>query len=89
MSGLNLILNEESYTSKCDSLSLESIQKHTEYKGKRITRGLFNSSIGKLINADVNGALNILRKCKGDEVFSKILPACLGFLFNPVKIRVA
>lgn len=57
--------NEESYTSKCDSLSLEKIgkpEKGLDYLGKRIKRGLFSSSQHKLINADVNGAINIMRK---------------------------
>ena len=36
--------------------------KHAEYKGKRVKRGLFRASEGRLINADVNGALNILKK---------------------------
>jgi putative transposase len=58
--GINLIENEESYTSKCDSLSLEKIGKHDSYSGRRIKRGLFQSSIRRLINADVNGSLNIL-----------------------------
>jgi IS605 OrfB family transposase len=55
------IINE-SYTSKCDSLSLEEICKHDQYMGNRIKRGLFESKIGKLINADLNGAINIMRK---------------------------
>ena len=82
--GINLILNEESYTSKCDGLALESLEKQDEYLGKRVKRGLFQSSIGKLINADINGALNILRKVVGDSV-SQIINS--GLLFNPVKIR--
>jgi len=53
---------EESYTSKVDSLSLESICRHDVYMGKRIRRGLFSSGTGKLINADINGAINIMRK---------------------------
>ena len=62
MAGINLAEQEESYTSKCDSLAFESVEKHEEYKGKRIFRGLFKSSTGKVLNADINGALNILRK---------------------------
>ncbi|MDE6292726.1 MAG: transposase, partial [Bacilli bacterium] len=58
MSGIRVVIQEESYTSKCDSLSLEEICKHEEYLGKRIKRGLYQSSQGKLINADVNGAMN-------------------------------
>ncbi len=57
---------EESYTSKCNALAFKEIRKHDVYKGKRVSRGMFLSSTGKIINADVNGALNILRKCKGD-----------------------
>ncbi len=60
--GINVISNEESYTSKCDALALEEVRKHDTYLGKRVKRGLFRSSIGKTINADVNGAINILRK---------------------------
>ena len=52
----------EAYTSKCDSLGLEEICKHEEYLGDRKKRGLFSSSVNKLINADLNGAINILRK---------------------------
>ncbi|MCK4257637.1 MAG: transposase [Halanaerobiales bacterium] len=63
---IEVITQEESYTSKCDALAYEEIGKHEAYKGKRVSRGIFLSSTGKLINADVNGALNILRKCKGD-----------------------
>ncbi|HLX54311.1 MAG TPA: IS200/IS605 family accessory protein TnpB-related protein, partial [Aquella sp.] len=76
--GINVKETCESYTSKCDSLSLESINYHDNYMGKRgplkITskrkltrlnkksRGLFQSARGVLINADVNGAINIMRK---------------------------
>ena len=57
-----MTITEESYTSKCDALAMEEIGKHEEYKGKRKKRGLYQSSIGKLINADINGASNIIRK---------------------------
>lgn len=60
--GLNIITNEESYTSKCSFLDLEEIKKHDEYLGRRIKRGLFKSKDGYLINSDVNGSLNIIRK---------------------------
>ena len=55
-------LVNEAYTSKCSALDLEPICKQTEYKGKRIKRGLFISNKGIIINADINGSLNILRK---------------------------
>lgn len=87
MCGIKLIINEESYTSKCDGLALEEIGKHETYLGKRVKRGLFQSSIGKLINADVNGSLNILRKVVGDsEITSKIINS--GWLFQPVIVNI-
>ncbi len=62
MNGLNFITQEESYTSKCSSLDLEEVIRHGNYLGSRICRGLFKISTGKIINSDVNGSLNILRK---------------------------
>jgi putative transposase len=61
-SGIKVVENEESYTSKCDSLSLEPVSKQETYLGRRVKRGLFQSSQGVLLNADVNGAINIMRK---------------------------
>lgn len=60
--GIEVILREESYTSKCSLIDMESIKKQDEYLGKRIKRGLFRSKDKTLINADTNGAGNILRK---------------------------
>jgi putative transposase len=85
MVGINFIKNEESYTSKIDSLVLEPLKKQENYLGKRIMRGLFQSSIVKLINADVNGSLNILRKVVDDSFVKMIIDR--GLLFNPIKIR--
>ena len=62
MVGINLVEQEESYTSKCDALAFEEVKHHDKYKGSRVKRGLFLSSLGKALNADINGALNILRK---------------------------
>ena len=64
LQGINLLLQEESYTSKCSFLDAEDICKHEEYAGRRVHRGLFKTASGRLVNADVNGSLNILRKCK-------------------------
>lgn len=82
--GIKVTLTEESYTSKVDHLAGEEMQKHKEYKGKRIHRGLFLSSTGIAINADVNGALGIMRK-----VFSKSAKqiADSGVAFTPVIIQ--
>ena len=62
LAGIAVTTNEESYTSKCSFLDNEEVCKHEKYKGKREKRGLFRASNGRLINADVNGALNILKK---------------------------
>lgn len=60
--GIRVILTEESYTSKCSFLDWEEVKKHESYLGKRTRRGLFKASDGRIINADINGAGNILRK---------------------------
>jgi putative transposase len=60
--GIQVILTNESHTSKCSFLDDEPICHHEQYAGKRIKRGLFRAASGQLINADVNGAYNILRK---------------------------
>ncbi|MCK9576213.1 MAG: transposase [Clostridia bacterium] len=59
---IEVILQEESHTSKCSFLDLEPIEHREKYVGKRIKRGIFRTEKGILINADVNGALNIIRK---------------------------
>ena len=60
--GEKIKINEESYTSKCDALSLEKICRKENYNGERINRGLYSSKKRKYINADLNGAINIMRK---------------------------
>ncbi|MHA1991366.1 MAG: RNA-guided endonuclease InsQ/TnpB family protein [Candidatus Hodarchaeales archaeon] len=59
---IEFIETYESYTSKTSFLDQEPIQKHKTYLGKRIKRGLFITSSGIVINADVNGGYNIIRK---------------------------
>jgi IS605 OrfB family transposase len=57
--GIRVVFTREAYTSKCSFLDKESIQRHDQYLGKRIKRGLFRSAKGLLINSDVNGGYNI------------------------------
>ena len=83
MMGIDFVEHEESYTSKCDALAFEQIGKHEEYAGKRIRRGLFRSSTGRLINADQNGALNIMRKVVGDSYVREIVDS--GHSLCPVR----
>lgn len=63
LAGIGVILQEESYTSKCSFLDNEDVNKHEYYKGRRVHRGLFKASTGHIINADLNGSLNIMKKC--------------------------
>lgn len=62
MEGINVMVTEESYTSKTDHFVKEPMKHLDERKGKRFKRGLFKSSIGKVLNADINGAIGIMRK---------------------------
>ena len=57
----------EAYTSICSFYDYEEIKYHKYYQGKRITRSLFKTKTGKIINADINAALNILVKCKTER----------------------
>jgi transposase len=97
--GIKVTTEEEGYTSKCSALDLETIGKHEDhaYAGKRVKRGLFRTSLGILINADVNGALNILRKVIGDTFLkpfvekvklykvARLIPSS-GYLCYPFKV---
>lgn len=65
LKGIKVIETEESYTSKCSFFDNEYPCKHETYLGERVHRGLFRSSEG-FINADLNGALNIIKKVYKD-----------------------
>jgi len=60
--GTTVITINENHTSKCSFLDNEEIRHHKKYVGKRISRGLFKTSNGTLINADVNAGYNIMKK---------------------------
>ena len=90
--GIEFKLQEESYTSKAsffdgDEIPIYDKENSQEYifSGKRIKRGLYQTSTGKLINADCNGALNILRKSK---VVDLSVLYNRGELNTPKRIRV-
>ena len=88
--GINVVLVNEAYTSKCSFIDNETICKHDVYAGRRVHRGLFQTKDGHLINADVNGSYNIMRiglnelKCNCDA----LVPADKRFLYNPVRLIV-
>ena len=66
--GITVIKQEESHSSTCSFLDNEPIIHHDKYQGKRISRGLFKSKEGIIINADVNGGYNILKKAFLDAI---------------------
>ena len=91
--GINYIKQEESYTSKASFFDRDDIPvynadnpKDYSFSGTRVKRGLYKTKNNKYLNADINGALNILKK-------SKVVD--LNILYNrgdvdtPVRIRVA
>ena len=94
--GIQVTVREESYTSKASALDMDVIpdfgpkQGKTKpvFSGKRIKRGLYRSSDGHLINADINGAANIGRKELGDEWLKKLLELDGGvFVDTPAIVR--
>ncbi|MCK9306319.1 MAG: transposase [Methanoculleus sp.] len=77
--------HSEAYTSQVDALNLDPIRKPPYGTTRRIQRGLYRSALDTLINADVNGALNHLRKVAGDSVVPRIIGR--GRVNRPVRIR--
>lgn len=86
--GISIEINQESYTSKVDCLALEEVKKQENYLGKRIKRGLFSSSLNKLINADLNGAINIMRKYLNKFNIAPLETITGLLLFNPITIII-
>ena len=81
--GIKVYEQEESYTSKADFLCRDEIPVYKKeggnpvFSGKRERRGLYASGCGKKVNADVNAAFNIARKCFGDEAFAGCGEGCM------------
>ena len=93
LEGINVIEQEESYTSKVSFFDNDYIPTYKQnnelfkFSGKRIKRGLYKTSNGLKINADINGSLNIMRKYLNvvcDEIIS---PTNRGYVVNPIKIQ--
>ena len=84
LEGINVILTEESYTSKCSFLDNEPMFNNKSFVGQRIKRGLFKSKSGKLINADVNAAYNIMRKVVPNTYF---VDGIVDVSVHPIKIN--
>ena len=84
LAGIKMILTEESYTSKTSFLDLEPIKKHDSYMGRRVKRGMFVSSTGRRIHADINGSYNMIRKVFPDT-FSK---GIVGVVVAPIRFSL-
>ena len=88
--GITVVRQEESYTSKASFLDLDFIPTYSKedpnkkyhFSGRRIHRGLYKSADGTLLNADINGAANILRKAGYDVSNIKI-----ARLLDPAIVR--
>jgi len=90
--GVKYVEQEESYTSKASFLDGDIIpmfnadnpKKH-EFSGKRVKRGLYRTQHGVLVNADCNGAANILRKSKHNAL-SGVSSGCLA---QPLRVKIS
>ncbi|KLU62535.1 putative transposase [Peptococcaceae bacterium CEB3] len=84
--GIEYVEITESYTSKASFLDRDLLPEfdpeHTEkyvFSGKRVKRGLYRSANGQAVNADLNGAANILRKaCPGIDLSRVSHALCLN-----------
>lgn len=87
------VKQEESYTSKASFWDMDTIPVYNDdnpknyvFSGKRIHRGMYQCANGKMLNADINGALNIMRK---SNVVSLTTLYTRGDVDTPIRIRVA
>jgi putative transposase len=93
LNGIVFVKQEESYTSKAsfwdkDDIPVYNADNPKEYpfSGRRVHRGLYKTASGKTLNADVNGALNIMRK---SSVVDLNILYGRGEVDTPVRIRIA
>ncbi|HCV30366.1 MAG TPA: transposase [Microcoleaceae bacterium UBA9251] len=93
--GIRVMVQEESYTSQSNFLNLDPIPVYgsigdmdVTFSGKRIKRGLYKTSSGRLINADVNGSYNIMRKAI-PNVFNNGIGSCVvqPRRVNPLEVK--
>lgn len=89
--GIDLVIREESYTSKASAADLDPIPNYGDsvvplFSGKRVKRGLYRQKNGKLLNADVNGGINILRKECGDTGIAQLFTS--GCVYQPKVLNI-
>src|SRR5262245_1386362 len=82
--GIQVLVREESYTSKCSFLDNEPVAHHERYAGRRVHRGLFRTASGQYLNADVNLSYNILAKA-APEAFALGRRGCV---IQPVRLEL-
>jgi len=89
LEGIHTVMQNEAYTSSVSSVDLESVDKIHSDKRRRIVRGLFRTNYG-LMNSDINGSVNILRKYIGQENIPRLIKNVRdkGFRENPVRLLV-
>jgi putative transposase len=92
--GIEVVEQEESYTSKASSLDGDALPvwnadnpKAHKFSGKRIKRGLYRTAQGWVVNADANGALNILRK--QTSKLNEFLGQFRGCLAQPLRVQIS
>jgi len=89
--GIKYVEQEESYTSKASFLDGDAIPvwngtpQEVPFSGKRVTRGLYRASHGEILNADANGAANILRKSNHRLDIERV---ARGLLANPLRVKL-
>jgi putative transposase len=88
LKGIHIIFVNENHTSKCSFLDKEPIKKHAKYAGKRLSRGLFKTSRGVLLNADINGAYNIMKKAFPNAISADGIKA-FGLMPQIIKQNIA
>lgn len=88
--GIEVIMREESYTSKASFIDNDFIpkfdpenKKEYEFSGKRLKRGIYKTSNGKKINADINGAYNIMAKQFPEELSDRN-----GRKYSPIILKL-
>ncbi|MEQ9354139.1 MAG: transposase [Coleofasciculus chthonoplastes F3-SA18-01] len=86
LAGIKVVIIEERYTSKTSAIDLEPPYKQSKYAGKRVKRGLFKSRSGRVINADINGSIQIIRKHLPEAFTVEGVVSCAvqPILLNPV-----
>ena len=89
--GIDVMVREESHTSKASSLDLDDIptyglvnNKKPVFSGTRVKRGLYKAKNNALLNADVNGSINIIKKAFKNASVKELFDS--GCVFQPIRV---